>query len=792
MLAAEKDEAADSTAAELSSMSPAQLRARIRQLQAELRRATTTPAAPPPQSPSLASITERRGVLNAALAGSEDLDVAPFISATEFDFYGLENSGPSSASEDSDSDSGSDEDEDEDGEEEEEESAVVSALKKIMSFGTGRAGKGEEEEHAEAEEDEETGSEAAAADAGKEGEEEREEEEETAAVASAAEGRESPFNIASSAHSSPSSSMASSRSSLSTSSSVSSSHSTTDRFPYERNILALQPFYLITKRLYACRDAVTYRAVALSPPHSASASTSAQHESLALVVLKVADEYTGKKDPKEVRLLTAVQGHPRICRLLGWHPLLATECSAMVTEFVRSEEVECRVMGSSWRRQQYMRDLLQALRHMHSRNVLYRDVKPSNVLWSEQLQHATVIDFDVATFYDARRRHRSVVGTDGYLSPEIMRIQDDKKKTRDERKRREEEGEDEEEEAEEEEEGGGEEEEVDAEEGEGEESEHASASGSQGKRSAASDPSDAGSRSTSGSKRRRRAPSHSPVPALGYGFPTDVYSAGVTFASLLLRVSEDDVADLENASSKGPAMRRRCLRRLQQVRQGSRSRQQQPELDLIVAMLHDDQHSRITVDQALQHPFFDREWDRAKEEEEEAQAAEDEEADKLEAEEEQEREREHGKEGETGEEETDVEQEGKRREEGEKERGSSRSGSEAERDSASHSESGRSRSDKSRHSDSGKKRSKHREKVEEGEDADHSGSAAGQEEEEEEEEEEKEEKEVKQLKAKGAAVARVRRGTARLGGSVAARGARGRGRILRRAGAASAARIARY
>ena len=207
----------------------------------------------------------------------------------------------------------------------------------------------------------------------------------------------SDFRIASSPSVSHagSSVLSSSASSLNSSSDVSSVHSTTDRFPYERNLLALQPFYLILRRLYACRDAVTYRAVALS--------------SGTVVVLKVADSYVGKKDPKEVRLLTAVQGHERICRLVGWHPLLFTECSCMVTEYCRNDAIESTVFLSRRKQQRYMQDLLSALLHMHARNVLYRDVKPSNVLWNDAEQRATVIDFDVATFYDARRKHRSVV-----------------------------------------------------------------------------------------------------------------------------------------------------------------------------------------------------------------------------------------------------------------------------------------------------------------------------------------------------------------------------------------------
>jgi serine/threonine protein kinase len=44
----------------------------------------------------------------------------------------------------------------------------------------------------------------------------------------------------------------------------------------------------------------------------------------------------------------------------------------------------------------------------------YRDVKPSNVMWNETTRRATLIDFDVATFFDPEHLHRRAVGTDGY------------------------------------------------------------------------------------------------------------------------------------------------------------------------------------------------------------------------------------------------------------------------------------------------------------------------------------------------------------------------------------------
>ena len=641
------------------------IQARIHQLQAQLARlkviSTPVDAAPAPAA-TAASVEVRE-------EWAEELDSAPFMEVTNWNFYGLENSGPSSASDSSDEDDESGDEEEDEEEEDEDGGGVVSALKKMMNFGGGGGGSSKrvEEKRAEEvenndEEDEHQGrrergsrqrhrrrqqqqqqqvkrtdshseeekrseddarhngdsaqpaegkvsldsdSEPVQSKQQRKREESKEDSQDerrgkpsTVVQDGGKEGEsptpehdgdrsESEFNIASSPASSKhsarsrsrsrshspsasavsSSALSSSRSSYSSSSTVSSAHSTTDRFPYERNILALQPHYLILRRLYACQDAVTYKAVARATPSADSTTHSP------LVVLKISDGYSGKKDPKEVRLLTAVQGHPRICRLVGWHPLLSTECSVMVTQYIDHSEIEHTVMLSRRKQQRYLSDLLSAVAHMHSRNVLYRDIKPSNVLWSDVDEHATVIDFDVATFYSGdSRRHRSVVGTDGYLSAEILRIQAEKKRRRQERREREE--------AEAEAEADGEADEEEEEDG----------------------------KDADGAEAEDGDDEHDDDDIEGYGFATDVYSAGVILAQLLFRVSEDDIADMDQSYNKGPAFVRRCKMRLRQVADGTRSEAQRPGLELCISMLVEDPDGRIGVSEAMQHEFFNQQW----------------------------------------------------------------------------------------------------------------------------------------------------------------------------------------
>jgi serine/threonine protein kinase len=54
--------------------------------------------------------------------------------------------------------------------------------------------------------------------------------------------------------------------------------------------------------------------------------------------------------------------------------------------------------------------------------IIFRDLKPSNCLWQEKEKRAVIIDFDVGSYFDAAGLHRSLVGTDGHLAPEMMHI----------------------------------------------------------------------------------------------------------------------------------------------------------------------------------------------------------------------------------------------------------------------------------------------------------------------------------------------------------------------------------
>ena len=58
------------------------------------------------------------------------------------------------------------------------------------------------------------------------------------------------------------------------------------------------------------------------------------------------------------------------------------------------------------------------LEHMHGRHVVYRDLKPANILLDEA-GHVRISDLGLACDFSKKKPHASV-GTHGYMAPEVL------------------------------------------------------------------------------------------------------------------------------------------------------------------------------------------------------------------------------------------------------------------------------------------------------------------------------------------------------------------------------------
>ena len=61
--------------------------------------------------------------------------------------------------------------------------------------------------------------------------------------------------------------------------------------------------------------------------------------------------------------------------------------------------------------------ILWAVEHLHTQNIIHRDVKPENIIVGKGA-HARLLDFDLAVRVDEVQRRSAVAGTVAYLSPE--------------------------------------------------------------------------------------------------------------------------------------------------------------------------------------------------------------------------------------------------------------------------------------------------------------------------------------------------------------------------------------
>lgn len=67
----------------------------------------------------------------------------------------------------------------------------------------------------------------------------------------------------------------------------------------------------------------------------------------------------------------------------------------------------------------YMSEILLGFKYLHERNIVYRDIKPENIL-VDMDGHIRVADFGLAKIIAPRERSFSFCGSREYLSPEML------------------------------------------------------------------------------------------------------------------------------------------------------------------------------------------------------------------------------------------------------------------------------------------------------------------------------------------------------------------------------------
>jgi serine/threonine protein kinase len=185
-------------------------------------------------------------------------------------------------------------------------------------------------------------------------------------------------------------------------------------FPYEENIFILNRTMTFSKRLALSDDVVVYKA---------QYRKTGKH--VAIKIIRGDLDRTKNEDgsstvtlPKEVRFVKNLQGHPCIVPYVCWLPLYDTDCYAIITEYVHKQPINILDLGVV---KKYMSDVLGALKFMHEKKIIYRDVKPSNIIYDGE--KAVIIDFDCSVLQRDGKQIISTIGTEGYMAPEIEEIE---------------------------------------------------------------------------------------------------------------------------------------------------------------------------------------------------------------------------------------------------------------------------------------------------------------------------------------------------------------------------------
>jgi len=131
---------------------------------------------------------------------------------------------------------------------------------------------------------------------------------------------------------------------------------------------------------------------------------------------------------QEVKMLVLSQGHPNVIRFYACYreeePAPRPSAYNLVFAFYSRGDLYDRVAeGSRIQEKQAMtplRDLFDALAHLHARGIFHRDVKPENLLVVNNSIKVVLTDFGIATLTSDTEALKKTVGTVGYASPEML------------------------------------------------------------------------------------------------------------------------------------------------------------------------------------------------------------------------------------------------------------------------------------------------------------------------------------------------------------------------------------
>jgi serine/threonine protein kinase len=137
----------------------------------------------------------------------------------------------------------------------------------------------------------------------------------------------------------------------------------------------------------------------------------------------IKDPYVAKNLEREYKILSTLS-HPNIIKLL--EVCDTRSLFVLALEYVSGAQTLADVINthgalSESRTRPLARQMISALRYLHFKNILHRDLKMENILVDEEIWQCKLIDFGLSNFWHQGQEMQTFCGSPEYAAPELFK-----------------------------------------------------------------------------------------------------------------------------------------------------------------------------------------------------------------------------------------------------------------------------------------------------------------------------------------------------------------------------------
>lgn len=141
------------------------------------------------------------------------------------------------------------------------------------------------------------------------------------------------------------------------------------------------------------------------------------------VVMKFLKPIKREKLNREVKIMTELRGGPFINSLKDIVRDEATKSPVLITEFLQVSHANIKEIYAKitpFEIKYYIYKILIGLRYAHSKGIMHRDIKPHNILVNTKTQELQIIDWGLAEFYVPDKDYHPRVASRFFKGPELL------------------------------------------------------------------------------------------------------------------------------------------------------------------------------------------------------------------------------------------------------------------------------------------------------------------------------------------------------------------------------------